>query len=119
MERPLLTDGTLLGLLTLDGALIGAFGLVFTPLYVNGVPLPLGALLSILVLPWLVRRAGELDPRPAFAAAPLTAWGVTVVVLGFLGPGGDVLLPITWPSLLLVVGGLAAGLWALYSSGTR
>jgi hypothetical protein len=67
----------------------------------------------VLLLPWLVLRAGELDPRPGVAGAPLVAWVLAVGVLGFGGPGGDVLLPTTWQSLLLVAGGLGAGLWAL------
>lgn len=110
---PLLTDGALLALLVFDGALLGAFGLVFTPLYAAGAPVPMGALLSVLVLPWLVLRAGELDPRPGWAGGPLWAWTVVVGVLGLAGPGGDVMLPSTWQSLLLVVGGIGAGLLAL------
>lgn len=102
-----------LGLLILDGALLGAFGLAFTPLHIGAVPVPLGAVLSILILPWLVARAAETDPRPALAASPLVAWLVVVCGLGLAGPGGDVLLPATWQSALLFVGGLAAGLWAL------
>lgn len=108
-----MNGSALLGLLAFDGALLGAFGLVFTPLYTNGVPVPMGAVLTVLILPWLVRRAGEVDVRPGRAGAPLLVWGVTVVVLGLLGPGGDVLLPPTWQSLLLVLGGLGVGLWAL------
>lgn len=112
-EEPLLPDGPLLALLVLNGALLGAAGLAFTPLYLDGLPAPLGALASIAVLPWLVGRAGEIDPRTGWAAAPLTAWGITVGVLGVAGPGGDVLLPVTWQSLLLLFGGLGAGLWRL------
>jgi hypothetical protein len=103
----------LLALLVLDGLLLGGIGLVLTPVYVGGVPAPVGALLSVVALPWLVLRAGELDPRPAVAGAPLFAWVLAVGVLGLGGPGGDVLLPETWQSLLLVFGGLFAGLLAL------
>lgn len=113
------SDTALLALLVVDGILLGAFGLLFTPLYSGGVPVPVGALLSMLVLPWLVQRAGEVDPRPAFAAAPLIAWVLTIGVLGLAGPGGDAMLPVTWQSLLLVGGGLATGLWALQVGGTR
>jgi hypothetical protein len=65
------------------------------------------------VLPWLVLRAGELDPRPGVAGAPVLAWLLVVGVLGLGGPGGDVLLPATWQSMVLVFGGLFAGLLAL------
>jgi hypothetical protein len=112
-EEPLLPDGPLLALLILDGVLLGVAGLAFTPLHLDGASAPLGALASIALLPWLVARAGEVDPRTGWAAAPLTAWGVTVGVLGVAGPGGDVLLPVTWQSLLLLFGGLGAGLWRL------
>jgi hypothetical protein len=103
----------LFALLVLDGLLLGAVGLVLTPMYAGSVPTPIGAVLSMAVLPWLVLRAGELDPRPGFAGAPVVAWLLVVGVLGFGGPGGDVLLPATWQSLLLVFGGLFAGLLAL------
>ena len=101
----------MLALLVVDGVLTGAVGLAFTPLYLGAVPVPLGVLLSVLVLPWLVLRAGEIDRR--FAGAPIFAWFATVAVLGLFGPGGDALLTTTWQSLLLVVGGVGAGLWAL------
>jgi hypothetical protein len=110
---PLLPDGALLVLLVLNGLLLGGFGLMFTPLYTNGIPVPMGAVLSILLLPWLVRQAGEIDARPAVAGAPLTAWVMAVGVLGLLGPGGDALLLPSWQSLLLLAGGIGAGLWAL------
>lgn len=102
-----------LALLVLDGALLGGIGLAFTPLYAGSLPAPMGALLSILILPWLVGQAAEIDPRPVVAAAPLVAWLLVIVVIGLSGPGGDVMLPATWQSLLLFVGGLGAGLWAL------
>ena len=112
-DQPLVPDAVLLVLLVADGLLLGAFGLVFTPLYTNGIPVPMGVVLSVLVLPWLVRQAGEIDARPAVAGAPLIAWMVAVGVLGLFGPGGDVMLLADWQSLLLAVGGIGAGLWGL------
>lgn len=108
-----LADGLVLGVLILDGALLGAFGLLFNPLYTGSVPVPMGTLLSILILPWLIMRAAEINPRRGAAAAPFVAWGVSVAVLGLFGPGGDVLLPVTWQSVLLCAGGLGAGCYGL------
>lgn len=111
--HPLVPDGALLVLLVFDGLLLGVFGLMFTPLYTNGIPVPMGIVLSVLVLPWLVRHAGEIDARPAVAGAPLTAWVVAVGVLGLVGPGGDAMLAANLQSLALLVGGIGTGLWAL------
>jgi hypothetical protein len=112
-QPPLVPDRVLLVLLVVDGLLLGTFGLMFTPLYTNGIPVPMGVVLSILVLPWLVRQAGEIDARPAVAGAPLTAWVLAVGVLGLFGPGGDAILMANWQSLALAVGGIGSGLWAL------
>ncbi len=102
-----------LGLLTFDGALLGAFGLAFTPMYAGGFPVPMGVVFTVLILPWLVLRAGEIDTRTAAAGAPLIAWFLVVTVLAVAGPGGDVMMPVTWQSGLLFLGGVGAGLWAL------
>ncbi|MGQ0576465.1 MAG: hypothetical protein ACT4RN_19995 [Pseudonocardia sp.] len=106
-------EGVALAVLVIDGALLAVFGMVFNPLYAGTVPLPMGAVLTVLVMPWLVARAAEVDPRTAVAVLPLVAWGLAVVVAAFVGPGGDVLLPATWQSLLLCAAGFGAGLHAL------
>lgn len=100
-------------LLTLNGALLGAFGVGFTPIFVGGVPVPMGVLFTVLILPWLVLRAGELDGRPGVAALPVVAWFLVVAVLAVVSPGGDVMVPLWWQSGALLVGGVATGLWAL------
>jgi hypothetical protein len=102
-------------LLGVTGAVLGAFGLLFTPLYAGAIPVPLGIVVTLLSLPWLVRAAGELDPRPLRAAAPLIGWAIAVFALAFIGPGGDTMLPPTWQSMLFVLVGLGSGLWALRS----
>lgn len=107
----------LLALLVVDGALVGAFALAINPLVVGAVPVPAGALLSILVLPWLVLRAGEVDTRRQWAGAPAYAWFAVLAIFGFTGPGGDVLLAGTWPPIALIVGGVGAAVWALRRVG--
>lgn len=112
-EESRLGDLLGLGLLTFDGALLGAFGVAFAQIHSGGVPIPMGVAFSVLILPWLVLRAGEIDPRPAAAGAPVIAWFLVVAVLAVAGPGGDVMVPLNWQSGLLVFGGLGAGLIAL------
>ena len=63
--RTRIGEVAVLALLTFDGALLGAFSLAFTPMYVAGFPAPMGILFAVLILPWLVTRAGEVDARPA------------------------------------------------------
>ncbi|MFP5023126.1 hypothetical protein [Pseudonocardia phyllosphaerae] len=91
--------------------LLVAFELCYQMLYVGPVPVPLGTLIVVVSLPWLVHvTATELLPTPVGAAAPIVVWFLATLVLGMLGPGGDVLLPATWQSLLLLAAGAAAGL---------
>ncbi len=118
-EPPTTSDGAVLGLLVVDGVLLGALGLMLAPLYAGGVPVPMGVVLSVLIVPWLVFRAAEVDPRPSRAGAPLLAWVVVVAVLGLTGPGGDVMLPATWQSLLLVIGGIGSGCGPCGACSTR
>ena len=103
----------LLALLIVDGVLLSAFSIAVNPLYLGAVPVPMGALLSLLVLPWLVLRAGEVDPRPRWAGSPAFAWFAPLLLLGLTGPGGDVMLAGTWQPLVLIAAGVGGALWAL------
>ena len=85
--------------------LLVAFELMFQMLYIGPVPVPLGTVIVVVSLPWLIHTtATEILPTPAGAAAPLVVWFAAVLVLGFFGPGGDLLLPVNWESLLLLAG---------------
>ena len=116
-------EGGLLGLLLLDAILLAGIGLVLTPYYVGAALVPVGAVLVVLVLPWLVSRAAEIDPRPSVAGAPLWVWLLVTLVLGLWGPGGDAILPMApttvWTSLVLVGGGLLAGVVTLRLRAVR
>jgi len=97
----------------LASAVLAVLELLLEPSYIGPVPVPLGALMALVTLPWLVAAAGELSATPLVAGSPLLVWVVVTGVLGFGGPGGDVLLPATWQTLLLIVVGLLAGLLPL------
>jgi hypothetical protein len=99
-----------LGVLLLAAVVTAILELLLQPFYYDAVPIPLGTLLVLVIMPFLVRGAGDVSPAPVVAAAPLVVWGFVVLVVGLAGPGGDVLLPITWQTGLLLVSGLLAGL---------
>ncbi|MCE3554167.1 hypothetical protein LWC33_22280 [Pseudonocardia sp. RS11V-5] len=99
--------------LLVAAALLAALELLFQPLHIGSVPAPIGTVLVLLTMPWLIHATTDVSSATAVAASPLVVWVVVVGVLGFAGPGGDVLLPATWQSLLLLVAGLLAGLLPL------
>jgi hypothetical protein len=110
------TRNGLLVLLLLDTVLLATLELFFLPLRVGGtVPVPFTVVVAILTTPWLVLQAGKLvHPRAAFA--PLALWVLTVVVLGLMGPGGDLVLIQDWRALLLIAGGALPAALALGGS---
>jgi hypothetical protein len=95
----------LLGVLVLDALLLAVVELLFLPLRVGGWPFPVSALVALVTTPWLVRATARQVEGGPVAGAPLAAWLVTVLVFGTAGPGGDVLLPADWRSLLLLASG--------------
>ncbi|GAY13200.1 hypothetical protein [Pseudonocardia sp. N23] len=99
--------------------LLAAFELALQPLYVGSVPAPVGAIVAIVTMPWLVRGAGAEFGSAAAAGLPIVAFVLTLGVLGTVAPGGDVMLPATWQSGLLAVAGIGAGLVALRGVAMR
>ncbi|MGH3547347.1 MAG: hypothetical protein ACRDQU_04310 [Pseudonocardiaceae bacterium] len=91
--------------LVFDAFALAAVELLYLPLRVGTVPLPITILLAALSTPWLVRSAAELGGPRVIVAIPLVVWVLTLGVLGLGGPGGDVRLPDDWrPALLLAAG---------------
>jgi hypothetical protein len=113
MKPDRVNDLMVLGLLVVDAVVLALLELMFAAWAVGAVPVPLSALVALLSTPWLVRRAGELSQGVLGAAAPLIGWAVVVCGMGVTGPGGDVLLPAEWPSLLLIAAGLVPGAYVL------
>ncbi|MFP5068530.1 hypothetical protein ACLFMI_02520 [Pseudonocardia nantongensis] len=107
-------------LLLVVSVLLVGFELMFQMLYIGPVPVPIGTVLVVVSLPWLVRvSATEVWPSVAGAAAPILIWFLGVLLLGLFGPGSDVLLPATWQSLLLLFAGAIAGVVAFRRQAER
>jgi hypothetical protein len=104
-------DRALLGLLVVDGFVVGVMSVAFAYLRFGGVAIPVAAVLAGVVncvLLWLA--AGYTDgPARWF---PLLAWLLALVIGAMPGPGGDVEIlpegPMLLPSLALLV--IGAGL---------
>jgi len=92
--------------LVFDAFALAAVELLYLPLRVGTVQLPITILLAALSTPWLVRSAAELGGPRVVAAVPLVVWVLALGVLSLGGPGGDVLLPDNWRPMLLLAAGL-------------
>jgi len=105
--------GLVLLVLLVDAVLLAAVELLYLPLRIGPVPVPITILLAAVTTPWLVRSAARLGGGGVVAAAPLVTWVLGVLVLGMAGPGGDVLLPVHWRSVVLLGAGMFPGAVAL------
>ncbi len=92
--------------LVFDALALAAVELLYLPLRVGTVPLPITIALAAVSTPWLVRIAAELGGPRVVAAIPLVVWVLGLGVLGLGGPGGDVLFPADLRSALLLGAGL-------------
>jgi hypothetical protein len=106
-------DRVTLGVLVFDGFLSAVLGVLFLPSYIGAVPFPISALVSGLVNVLLVLAARTITGPTRRAGWPLIGWGFGFLLCTFGGPGGDIVLPQSWQSLLLLVFGLGpAGYFA-------
>lgn len=104
-RRPLTV---LLGLvLTVDAMLLAVLELFYLPWRLGpehgGWMIPVSILVAAVTTPLLVWAAGRTMGGLLGAMLPLGAWGLTVLVIGVAGPGGDVVLPGDFRSLLLLL----------------
>lgn len=86
--------------------LVAVLEVLYLPVHLGERAVPVGALAALVTNPLLVAAAGERTTRTGVAAAPLGAWVLTVLLLTFPGPGGDVLLLDDWRALVLLVLGV-------------
>jgi hypothetical protein len=90
---------------------LSALELMFQYSYVGPVPLPIGTMVILLTMPWMVRASVEAWPSSGGAALVPVLWFVATAVFGAFGPGGDSLLVPVWQTLVLLATGVLVGLF--------
>lgn len=105
--------------LMFDAVLTLAIEVLYLPLYIGPVPIPVSALLAGAINLALIRAARVVSPRPAVLFLPLAAWTLGFLVAASTGPGGDVPLTSDIRTLLLFLFGLAPPLIYLYVQANR
>ena len=110
----------LLLLLCVEAAALAVLETMFLPLRFDGTllpklgdfPFPIMIVVAAVTTPVLVSWAAELSERVVTAALPLIVWFLTLMVFGYLEPGGvprQVLLLQDWRGLLMFAGGALTG----------
>jgi hypothetical protein len=110
----------LLLLLCVEAAALAVLETMFLPLRLDGTllprlgdfPFPIMIVVAAVTTPVLVSWAAELSERVLTAALPLIVWFLTLMVFGYLEPGGlpgKVLLLQDWRGLLMFAGGALTG----------
>lgn len=112
-----IVDRLVLALLVFDGFLTALLAVLFLPVRVGSVPLPVGALLAAVVNVLLVCGARTVTDRLGRVSWPLIAWFVGFLLCMVGGPGGDGLLLADWRTLLLLVAGLVPATALLFKWG--
>ena len=102
--------GAQLTVLVVLTVLLAMLELMFQFAYIGPVPLPMGTLVILLTMPWLVRETAAALPTSVGAALVPVVWFVVTAVFGAFGPGGDSLLVPAWQTLLLLATGVLVGL---------
>ncbi|EME20498.1 hypothetical protein [Rhodococcus triatomae] len=112
-----IVDRLLLALLVFDGFLTALLAVLFLPVHVGSVAMPVSALLAGVVNVLLVWCARSVGSGVGQASWPLVAWFVGFLVCLVGGPGGDRLLPADWRTLLLLAVGLLPAIVVLFKFG--
>ncbi|MEV0079547.1 hypothetical protein AB0H58_24345 [Nocardia neocaledoniensis] len=101
-------------LLFVDALITLAVEVLFLPLYVGAVALPVAALLAAPINVALVYGMESVTDRVGFTFAPIVVWVFGFLVCSSRGPGGDVMLASDGRTLLLLACGVLAPMAYLY-----
>lgn len=118
-QRPVefIVDAVLYPMLIIDAVLLAVLESLFLPLRFDGrllpelgaVPAPIAVLVAAVTTPLLVSQAARWTVRMGtpgvFAAVPLVAWVLVVLIFGAYGPGGDRVMTQDWRTLALIACG--------------
>lgn len=119
----MVSDRSVTALMLVNTVLLAVLELFFLPLWFGSVMAPLSILVAAVTMPLLVRAAVRTSGSTATGGIVLFLWFVVLVVVGFFGPGGDMVFVPDWRSLALVAAGLIPGAVAmgieLGRAGTR
>lgn len=116
-----------LPVLLVEAVVLALLELFFLPLRFDGEflphfhdwPFPITIVVAIITTPLLVTAASWSSSTLMGASSPLFAWLTTLVVLGLFGPGGDMVLPNDWRTLMLLAGGALPGAIAVGAAMAR
>ncbi|MEV0331935.1 hypothetical protein [Nocardia sp. NPDC050717] len=101
-------------LLFVDALITLAVEVLFLPLYVGAVAVPVAALLAAPINVALVYGMESVTDRMGFTFAPIVVWVFGFLVCSSRGPGGDVMLASDGRTLLLLACGVLAPMAYLY-----
>ncbi|MGM7649204.1 MULTISPECIES: hypothetical protein [unclassified Nocardia] len=110
-----LVAGLIVVLLMVDALITLALEVLFLPLYIGSVPLPIAALVAGVVNVGLVYGMASVTDRLGFVFAPIVLWLFGFLLCASRGPGGDVMLGNDGRTLLLLACGVLAPMGYLYS----
>jgi hypothetical protein len=108
------TRSVVLGLLAFDGVLSAVAGVLLLPIYVGTIPLPISAIVCGLLNVALVWAALQCTTRPRLAALPLWTFLVTLLLLTFGGPGGDIMFDGLTSAAVMILFGAAPPTYLLW-----
>ncbi|WP_280348981.1 hypothetical protein [Nocardia neocaledoniensis] len=111
--EPLIT-ALIVTALCVDALLTLAVEVLFLPLYVGAVAVPVAALLAAPINVALVYGMESVTDRIGFTFAPIVVWVFGFLVCSSRGPGGDVMLASDGRTLLLLACGVLAPMAYLY-----
>ncbi|MGW1743713.1 hypothetical protein ACWCPQ_33515 [Nocardia sp. NPDC001965] len=109
----------LIVVLIVDAVVTLILEVLYLPLYIGGVAVPLAALVAAPVNVALVWAAATVTTRSTVLFLPIAAWLAAFLIAASRGPGGDVPLRSDLPTLLLFLCGTVAPLVYMYVAANR